>query len=156
MVDEQVEPTPERSRRGELVRVEVRMFDGLNQAHLDVRQTLLDRYWRDQLLLGEAQDYEVAAARHEAGQRLQMLYDGTGQRQRQMGVYGPRSRAYEEMTDEQAAAFEAYQAIVSRLTKTSPSVASAVVNLCIHEMDPVDRKDLIRGLDLLVKHWGMG
>ena len=53
------------------------------------------------------------------------------------------------------AAFEAYQGIIRRLTGISPAVASAVVNLVVHDFDPVDRRELIRGLDWLVRHWGL-
>lgn len=148
-----IDPTPERQRMGQIIQVET--INAGVMTHIDIRSTLLDRYWRDHLLLGDTSDYELAATRHEAGQRLQMLYEDCGVRQRQMGVYGPRSHAHEEMTDEQAAAFTAYQGVIRRLTAISPSIASAVINLCIHDFDPVDRKDLIRGLDMLIRHWGL-
>ncbi len=61
----------------------------------------------------------------------------------------------DQITDDEEAAEEAYNLIVRKLTAKSPSVASATVNLCIHEFEPVDRKDLIQGLDLLVRHWGL-
>ncbi len=150
-----IPPTRERMSRGELIPVEVRMFDELHKAVLDLRASLLDRYWRDQLLLGDTMDLEVAAARHEAGQRLQMLYEETGLRRRLMGVYGTRTQAHGEMTDEQEAAYEAYQSLMRKLTHHSPECCSAVINLCIHEMDPVNHKELRRGLDLLVRHWGL-
>lgn len=156
-------PTPERMSRGEVVRIET-IQAGVH-AHIDRRASLLDAYWRDQLLLGGGMDPETAAARHQAGLRLQLLYEATGLRQRQTASYGPRSRSHEDPTShhknckclacEQLAAHDAYNQIVRKLTFKSPSVASATVNLCIHEMDPVDRKDLIIGLDMLIRHWGM-
>jgi len=152
---DRVEPTPERERRGELVQVEVKLFDETHKARLDLRASLLDRYWRDQLLLGDTMDLDTAAARHEAGQRLQLLYEETGIRQRLMAVYGTPNRAHEEMTDEQASAFEAYKVILRKLTSASPECASAVINLCIHEIDPVNHARLRQGLDILVRHWGL-
>jgi hypothetical protein len=123
--------------------------------HIDIRATLLDRYWRDQLLLGGGHDYDRAATRHEAGQRLQGLYEATGLRQRVTGHYSPPNRGLDEMTDEEDSATMAYNGAVRKLTALSPSVAAAVINLCIHDFDPVDRRDLIRGLDVLARHWGL-
>lgn len=155
-------PTPERLRHGSIVSVEVIPEGTLawgdhsagDIAWRDRKASMLDRYWHDQLLCSDG-DLDRAARRHDAGTRLAELYDATGLRRRQMGIYGPRSRAHAEMTDDQASAFAAFQGLVLRLQALSPSVASAVVNLCIYDFDPVDRRDLIRGLDLLVRHWGL-
>lgn len=151
---DRVEPTPERERRGELVQVEVKLFDEIHKARLDLRASLLDRYWRDQLLLGDTMDLDTAAARREAGQRLQLLYEETGLRRR-LTVYGSRAHGYGEMTDVEEAAFEAYKGVMRKLTAASPECASAVINLCIHEIDPVNHTQLRRGLDILVRHWGL-
>lgn len=160
--EERTSPTLERMARGEIVAVEVMpegtMTWGANSvgdiAWRDRKATLLDRYWRDQLLCPEG-SYDRASARHEAGQKLQELYEDTGARRRPIGSYAPRSAAYGEMTDDQAEAFEAYQVVVSKMQCVSFGAASAVVNLCIHEFDPVDRRELVRGLDVLVRHWGL-
>lgn len=150
---EEIVPTPERMTRGEVVRIET--IQAGKHAHIDRRASLLDAYWRQQLLLGGGMDLETAAARHQAGLRLQLLYEATGYRKRVTGHYSPPANGTGEMTDEEAGAISAYNQVVRKLTYKSPSVASATVNLCIHEMDPVDRKDLITGLDILIRHWGM-
>lgn len=148
-------PTRERLKRGELIPVEVKMFDGLHKAVLDLRATLLDRYWRDQLLLGDTADLEAAAARHEAGQRLQALYEETGLRRRLMAFYGTRTQAHGEMTEDQERAYVAYQGVMRKLSGTGADVLAAVLNLCIHETEPVDHRKLRAGLDVLVRHWGL-
>jgi len=150
---EDIVPTPERMTRGEVVRIET-IQAGVH-THIDRRSSLLDAYWRDQLLLGGGMDLETAAARHQAGLRLQLLYEATGFRKRVTGHYSPPANGSGEMTDDEAGAISAYNQIVRKLTAVSPTVASATVNLCIHDFDPVDRKELIRGLDLLVRHWGL-
>lgn len=153
-------PTRERLQHGAIEPLEIMetvrpgVYRPNGFAAIDRKASMLDRYWQDQLLCPEG-DLDRAARRHDAGTRLAELYDATGLRQRQMGIYGPRSRAHAEMTDEQASAFAAFQGLVLRLQALSPWVVSAVVNLCIYDFDPVDRKALIRGLDLLVRHWGL-
>ena len=149
-----VPPTPERIARGEMVTVEVRMHDKHNMATLDRRATALDRFWRDMLLAPEG-DVELGRARYDAGTKLAHLYEVTGLRQRETGNYGPRENAFEEMTDEQASAFASYSAVMRVLRSVSIGAASAVVNLCVHDREHVDRRELIRGLDKLVRYWGL-
>lgn len=156
-------PTRERLQHGRLEPYETMQAGVL--AAIDRRSTMLDRYWQDQLLAPEG-DYSLARARYDAGERLASLYDAAGARPRLLGVYGPRSHAHVDLSEhtddcgcddcKQGRAFKSYQLIVMRLTAVSPMVASAVVNLCIHDFDPVDRRALIRGLDVLVGHWGLG
>lgn len=145
-------PTRERMQHGRIEALETMQAGVL--ATIDRRASMLDRYWQDQLLAPEG-DLSLARTRYDAGARVAAIYDSAGVRQRLMGVYGPRSHAHEEMTDEQAAAHSAYQGVIRKLTSVSPAVASAVINICIHDFDPVDRRDLIRGLDVLVRHWGL-
>lgn len=145
-------PTVERLRHGAVEVIET-MQAGL-YAWKASTPAMLHRYWRDQLL-GPEGDYSLARARFDAGDRLAGLYETTGLRQRLMGVYGPRSHAHEEPTDDQNEARVKFQALVKRLQALSPSAASAVVNLCIHDLEPIDRRELIRGLDCLARHWGM-
>lgn len=146
-------PTVERQHRGEVAPIET--IQAGVYAWQASKPSMLHRYWRDQLLSPEG-DYDLARARFDAGDRLAGIYEATGLRQRLLGVYGPRSHAHEEPTDDQNEARVKYQALVKRLQALSPSAAAAVINLCIHDFDPVDRKDLIRGLDWLVRHWGLG
>jgi hypothetical protein len=146
-------PTPERIRHGQLEEIETIQAGVF--AWQATAPSMLHRYWRDQLLCPEG-DLDRARTRFDAGERLASLYDASGSRQRLLGVYGPRSHAHAELTEDQETALKRYHGAVARLTVVSPSVASAVVNLCIHDFDPVDRRELIRGLDALVRHWGLG
>lgn len=150
---EDIVPTPERMSRGEVVRIET-IQAGIH-THIDRRASLLDAYWRDQLLLGGGMCLETAAQRHQAGLRLQLLYEATGFRKRVTGHYSPPANGTGEMSDEEASAIAAYNMVVRKLTLRSPSISSATINLCVYECDPVDRKDLIEGLDLLIRHWGL-
>jgi hypothetical protein len=153
-----IPPTPERMLRGELEVVEVELHNHRDVATIDLRVSMLDRYFRDMLLAPEG-DLSLARARYDAGLKLAMLYDQTGYRRGITGAYGPRGQGG-EMDDEQdefvSGKRKAYNGIVGRLQQVSIGAASAVVNLCCHDFDPVDRRDLIRGLDCLAKHWGMG
>ena len=153
-----VPPTPERIARGELRTIEVEMFNQRDMATIDLRATMLDRYWRDQLLAPEG-DLELGRARYDAGLRLLQVYEATGYRQQVSGAYGQRTSAEAELSDDadlhQTARRREYHAAVRMLQAASRSAASAVVNLCIHEFDQVDRRELLRGLDLLVRHWGL-
>lgn len=137
-----------------MIAVEVEMFDGRNMAMMDLQATALDRFWRDQLLAPEG-DLELGRARYDAGTKLAQVYDRTGYRQRVTGHYSPPVQGTGEMTDEEAAAAEAYNSAVRKLTAVSPSVAAAVVNLCVHDFDLVVREELVRGLDILIRHWGL-
>lgn len=149
-----VPPTPERIARGEMQMVRVEILNDRDFATRDLRQTALDRFWRDQLLSPEG-EMDLGRARYDAGTKLAQLHEASGMRQRETGVYGPRENAFEELTDEQAAAFSAYNGVVRMLRGRSIGAAVAVVDLCVHDQGRVDRRLLLVGLDLLVRHWGL-
>lgn len=152
-----VPPTPERMLRGEVQFIEVEMFNQRDVAAQDLRATMLDRYWRDQLLAPEG-DYNRARARYDAGVRLAQLYEDTGYRQQISGSYGQRTAAGEISDDADeylSGKRKAFHGVVRMLQSHSHAIASSVVNLCCHDFDPVDRRELIRGLDMLVRHWGL-
>jgi len=158
----EVAPTPERIARGEMVTVEVELFDRRNMATMDLRATALDRFWQDRLLSPEG-DLELGRIRYDAGVKLAQLFEATGLRQRQTGAYEPR-QSVEQNTHEddcdcatckQLAALETYGQVVRVMQARSLGAAQAVVNLCVFEWETVDRRELIRGLDLLIRHWGL-
>jgi hypothetical protein len=152
-----IPPTPERIAKGELRRVVVEMFNERDVATMDLRASMLDRYWRDQLLAPEG-DLELGRARYDAGLKLAQLYEETGYRQQVVGGYGQKAGVGEISDDADeylSGKRQAFHGVVRVLQAQSHAVASAVVNLCIHDFDPVDRRELIRGLDVLVRHWGL-
>jgi hypothetical protein len=159
-----VPPTPERIARGEMQTIEVEMFNTRDMATIDLRQTALDRFWRDMLLAPEG-DLERGRARYDAGTKLAQLHEATGLRQRETGAYGPREGIFRETIDhddrcecsacQQLNALGVYQAVVRMMQRASLGAALAVQNLCVFEIEAVDRLELIRGLDVLVRHWGL-
>ena len=147
-----------------MITVEVEMHNQRDMATMDLRATALDRFWRDMALAPEG-DLELGRARYDAGTKLAQLHEATGLRQPETGAYEPRNPAYQFTSDHpdkcecnacrQMSALEAYNGVIRMLQRSSLGVATAVQNLCVFEIEAVDRAQLIRGLDLLIKHWGL-
>lgn len=141
-------------KRGELRAIEVEMFNQRDMATIDLRCSLLDQYWRDGLLSPE-RDQDLGRIRYDAGQRLIRLYEATGYRQQVSAAYGQRTSPGAELSDEADAFVTAKRREYHTAVRKLHECRSSVINLCIHETGPVNLHILVRGLDILISHWGL-